>query len=305
MTMLRWFTNQKQRVSPAASSAIPVDNSGAELEFLRGQADFDAEEMSSVRRIEPLLPALESEYDYDDEPMARSTDPGMTQPAIRFSESLISRNWPDVTANAATSEAGPGQLVLAVIIERHSALLTVRESALIGREDSDEGIVPEVDLSDDDAVSRRHARIYRQGGQYFIRELGSTNGTCLNGEWVVPGRDEPLKTGDIILLGEVSELQVLTVSFGTELTDEDRAIGDLLNQALGQTPDDDGSDWPIASPSSRGGAPADLLDIALSRGVEAGLLEGESDWEYPAARPQWRLREFDGLELPSLVEPYR
>ncbi|MGV3724060.1 MAG: FHA domain-containing protein [Actinomycetota bacterium] len=295
--MLRWL-NQRRRGGSPVPTETPVDNSAAELEFLRGQSDFDAEEMSSAVRPGGLIPRAETDCDLE----ARSggDDPGATRPGLRLPVARSSEAWSNAPTVLTPQEEGPGQLVLAVIIHQHSSLLTVRDSALIGREDPEQGRTPEVDLSLDDAVSRRHARIYRQGGQYFVQELGSTNGTCLNGEWVITGRDEPLRTGDIILLGEASELQVLTVSFGTELSEEDRRISDLLHQAQGEL-----SPGRPAARSHQPGAPVDMLDVALSRGVEAGLLEQEDDWEYPAARPEWRLREFDGLELPSLVEPYR
>lgn len=287
MSMLQWF-KQRQRGGRSALPAAPVDNSQAELEFLRGQADFDAEEMASVRRVEPST--LEPERGTAPKPSAAWEVPG----AARIAEPWLSE-----------TPATAGHLVLAVIIERHSALATIRDNALIGREDPEEDIRPEVDLSADDAVSRRHARIYRRGGQFFIQELGSTNGTCLNGEWVIPGRDEPLKTGDIILLGEASELQVLAVSFGTELTAEDRQIGALLSQVLSDDSSACTEDWGGGRGRGVHGAPLDVLDVALSRGVEAGLLEHDPEWDMPMARPEWRVRDFEGLELPSLVEPYR
>lgn len=298
--MLRWL-NQRRRGGRPVPSEAPVDNSAAELEFLRGQSDFDAEEMSSAVRPDGLTLAVEPDCDREVRP--GGDDPGATLPGLRFPMARRSDALLNVPVSAAPPE-GPGQLVLAVIIQQHSALLTVRESALIGREDLEQGLTPEVDLSLDDAVSRRHARIYRQGGQYFIQDLDSTNGTCLNGEWVIRGRDEALKIGDIILLGGVSELQVLAVCFGTELCEEDRRIGDLLRQAQGGL---DEAPYPEHTSilGDRRGAVVDVLDVALSRGVEAGLLEQADEWEYPSARPEWRLREFNGLELPSLVEPYR
>ncbi|HYJ47723.1 MAG TPA: FHA domain-containing protein, partial [Pyrinomonadaceae bacterium] len=57
------------------------------------------------------------------------------------------------------------------------------EESQIGRWDADGGIFPDVDLDADDPeakVSRRHARIMRRNGQYFIEDLGSTNGTFIN-----------------------------------------------------------------------------------------------------------------------------
>lgn len=80
------------------------------------------------------------------------------------------------------------------------------DEAYIGRWDADSGIFPDVDLDADDPeakVSRRHARITRRNGQYFIEDLGSTNGTFVNrGRRLVPGDRLPLKDGDEIIIGK-------------------------------------------------------------------------------------------------------
>jgi hypothetical protein len=76
----------------------------------------------------------------------------------------------------------------------------------IGRWDADGGIFPDVDLDSDDPeakVSRRHARITRRGGQYYIEDLGSTNGTFVNrGRRLLPGDRQPLRDGDEVIVGK-------------------------------------------------------------------------------------------------------
>jgi len=78
--------------------------------------------------------------------------------------------------------------------------------ALIGRWDADGGIFPDVDLDQDDPeakVSRRHARIQFLNDQYFVEDLGSTNGTFVNrGPRLAPGAKQPLKNGDEIIVGK-------------------------------------------------------------------------------------------------------
>ncbi len=80
------------------------------------------------------------------------------------------------------------------------------DEAYIGRWDADSGIFPDVDLDVDDPeakVSRRHARITRRGAQYFIEDLGSTNGTFINrGRRLLPGDRQPLNDGDEIIIGK-------------------------------------------------------------------------------------------------------
>jgi FHA domain-containing protein len=50
----------------------------------------------------------------------------------------------------------------------------------------------------DPTVSRRHARLICRGGKWVLQDLGSTNGTALNGRRV--GRCE-LRPGDELMLG--------------------------------------------------------------------------------------------------------
>jgi pSer/pThr/pTyr-binding forkhead associated (FHA) protein len=51
----------------------------------------------------------------------------------------------------------------------------------------------------DPATSGHHARLERRGSQYFITDLGSTNGTLVNGE---PVQEKELKHGDKITVGQ-------------------------------------------------------------------------------------------------------
>jgi pSer/pThr/pTyr-binding forkhead associated (FHA) protein len=52
----------------------------------------------------------------------------------------------------------------------------------------------------DAEVSRKHARLTFQGGKYVIEDLGSTNGTFVNGQRVTSS--VVLKSGDVVGLGE-------------------------------------------------------------------------------------------------------
>lgn len=80
------------------------------------------------------------------------------------------------------------------------------DESTIGRWDADNGIFPDVDLDahDSDAkVSRRHARIVRNSGSYFIEDLGSTNGTYVNrGRRLLPGNAQLLNDGDEVIVGK-------------------------------------------------------------------------------------------------------
>jgi CRP-like cAMP-binding protein len=76
--------------------------------------------------------------------------------------------------------------------------------ALLGRFDSVTGQSPEVDLTKEDQsrnISRRHARLVIKDGKYFVaEEIGTMNGTFLNGKKLPTGVLTPIKDGDEITL---------------------------------------------------------------------------------------------------------
>ena len=50
----------------------------------------------------------------------------------------------------------------------------------------------------DDTVSRRHAELRFEDGRWLLRDLGSSNGTYVNGRWVT---ESEVRAGDVIHLG--------------------------------------------------------------------------------------------------------
>jgi CRP-like cAMP-binding protein len=91
------------------------------------------------------------------------------------------------------------------------ALSASKPEMLIGRPDPVTGLLPEINLGPLDSqrsLSRRHAKIVNEGGLMFLREeVGTTNGTFINGERVATGEARPLALGDTLRFGSV-ELRV-------------------------------------------------------------------------------------------------
>jgi serine/threonine protein kinase len=77
---------------------------------------------------------------------------------------------------------------------------------LLGRTSQPEDYVPDFDMEFYDPngyASRRHAQITQQDEGYFITDLGSSNGTLVNGQPLSPHEPHPLHNGDRVTIGQV------------------------------------------------------------------------------------------------------
>ncbi len=81
------------------------------------------------------------------------------------------------------------------------------DQIVIGRFDPDTNQSPDIDLepfgASDQGVSRRHATIIRRDGSLNIMDVGSHNGTYLNGQRLVAHQPRVLRDGDDVRLGHL------------------------------------------------------------------------------------------------------
>lgn len=82
----------------------------------------------------------------------------------------------------------------------------------LGRVADGQPILPDVDLSPYEAysqgVSRLHSSLKLNNNRLFITDLGSSNGTRVNGQKILPNVDYPVNHGDVVALGKF-KIQVL------------------------------------------------------------------------------------------------
>jgi hypothetical protein len=90
--------------------------------------------------------------------------------------------------------------------------LASRNEFTMGRLSEGQPIMPDIDLTPYQAyaagVSRLHAVVKREADRVIIMDLGSSNGTYLNGRRLAPHTEETLKHGDVVALGKL-KIQVL------------------------------------------------------------------------------------------------
>jgi pSer/pThr/pTyr-binding forkhead associated (FHA) protein len=94
---------------------------------------------------------------------------------------------------------------ITVIATERMIRLPNRGEVVMGRFEHGFANPPDVDLSFDDgeypSVSRRHALVIGKSGRHWLGDMGSTNGTYINGRQLALGENVELNSGDRILLG--------------------------------------------------------------------------------------------------------
>lgn len=78
------------------------------------------------------------------------------------------------------------------------------DSMLIGRKDTKRGILVDIDLTPLDSrriVTRKHAVFEKKYNQWTLTDLGSANGTWLNGQKLEVRQSYPLQDGDEMVFG--------------------------------------------------------------------------------------------------------
>lgn len=115
-------------------------------------------------------------------------------------DAMLSQEWQDTAElERATPLPRSPQIEAAFIIRDGEMVgktfLLDRPILTIGRGSESDIVINDV------SISRRHVQILRQGTGDFVQDLGSRNGTTLNGEPLYYPR--PLHPGDIICLGNI------------------------------------------------------------------------------------------------------
>jgi hypothetical protein len=108
---------------------------------------------------------------------------------------------------------GPLALRLKIGDSQREIEVNLTKPAYLGRLDPSSDVFPDVDLTSDDGlehgVSRRHARILNREGSVVVEDLGSINGTFVNGKRLAPYLPGVLHHGDRIQIGQL----IITVEF--------------------------------------------------------------------------------------------
>ena len=122
----------------------------------------------------------------------------------------------------------------------------------------------------DPSVSSRHAQLTKDDGDFVLRDLGSTNGTRVNGREIAEGEDIKLGDGDTIIFGKVNVLYSSEVPVSSRPRPIEETVASIPAAASVRP-----ADFSNASPfqtKKKGRDPAGLAIIAV--GIVALLAAG-------------------------------
>jgi hypothetical protein len=137
-----------------------------------------------------------------------------TQSIQRITSDMLAKPKPEVTApqKPLVPQSLTADVSLHLVDSGQIIHLSGQTEFTIGRTAEGQPILPDVDLSNFEAyaqgVSRLHAAIKIYNQRVVVTDLGSSNGTRVNGQKIVPHVDYPLNHGDMVALGKFT-VQIL------------------------------------------------------------------------------------------------
>jgi len=120
-----------------------------------------------------------------------------------------------------------------------------KNEMFIGRDLSNDIVI------NDAEISRRHARLVLQAGGYVLEDLGSTNGTSVNGQRLIG--PYILRAGDVITLGEHVNVGFEPVTFDPDATIAAVAARPAMHQPPAPPPPMQVGPRPISQPPAFSG----------------------------------------------------
>lgn len=126
----------------------------------------------------------------------------------QLSDSSLALSIPEMPTLESPPDANP--VSSEVLVHSDSGLrfsLAPGPETTLGRRDPVTGIQPDIDLTPIDSqrsTSRRHAKILRHGDEFaVVEEIGTVNGTFVNGTRCATGVEVPVSYGDRLRFGAI------------------------------------------------------------------------------------------------------
>ncbi|KQW53631.1 phosphopeptide-binding protein [Nocardioides sp. Root1257] len=149
-------------------------------------------------------------------PAATPAPEASANPSPPLTEKWVAEIWidPDWYVDQKSTDPLPSPGLPLVVPLRNTSIL-------IGRLSRSRNITPDIDLSSDNGISRRHAQLTTDGTRWFVEDLGSSNGTYVGGNVgglpttpLSPGQKQEISDDDRIYVGAWTRIVVRRATEG-------------------------------------------------------------------------------------------
>ncbi len=194
--------------SLGASDKIKCSFCGAENEAANAFCENCGTPLSAAASAPPTPPAPPTSLPQTPEPTMPVAPPQPSAPTMPVAPPVSTTAPSAMIVPAPASKPAPaGHPRLVVVSSGMYFDLSGYQDILIGRVDPTANHFPQVDLTahggDEGGVSRKHLRITLAGNQYFAEDLGSSNGSWLGTQRLMPNQRAELNSGDQLRLGKL------------------------------------------------------------------------------------------------------
>lgn len=190
-------------------------------ELLTGELPFEGEtsfDFLMARLTEPPRPVKQANPDVPDvfvpilEKALAQNPADRYQTMVEFSQDLIEARYKlrrgevqEKTSVIDTDRLQETKVGLKLTRSGEKIIKSGQTELVVGR--AHKKSAPDIDLGPYDGakagVSRRHARLLRETGKWYLEDLDSTNGTFLNGVKIAPHQKTAIHKGDVIRFGQI------------------------------------------------------------------------------------------------------
>lgn len=192
-----------------------------QIDCLRVREEQEAKtyrESALARRLRLARSKEEAEQPEPEEAPAAETGPAPVGVTIEPVETI----WPEsLEVDRVSVEPPPSPVVekgperrkepeadlFSLVLEptKRRIVLPTDGEIVFGRPDPNVNFFPDIDLTHEDggrlAISRRHAKIYADDNVHYIEDMGSTNGTRVNAQFLKLDQRYRLRPGDRVVMG--------------------------------------------------------------------------------------------------------
>lgn len=205
---------------PACGNMNPSDNLVCEVCGTDLKSDSSKSDEESA--VDTTTPGAVPDDEADDESIPAPSSGDTLSAALADADSQAANaadaSTPSGDGDNASTPSAPADDASAVSLSPGMVKLVVEQGMsvgkqfvlgdaeiLIGREDEDEEIYPDIDLSDQDEgfVHRKHAQMNFEDGALTVTHLGGANRTKVNNRPIPDNEAQSVKLGDKIAFGKV------------------------------------------------------------------------------------------------------